>query len=677
MTQIQRRDVSIELRAEKKGDKSYIRGYAVRYGMDSQDLGGFIETIDKEAFKELMERGDLDVVSLFNHSADNLLGRTPNTLTLRNDDNGLFMETELPDTELGRSVFTAIQRGDLKGQSFSFSNFEATWSKDFTRRNITKISNLYDVGPVTFPAYPDTNVAARDREAAMAAAEEERRQAIETQKLADEAKEIEKRAADQAAKPADPATKHKREPVMDPKELRNKAQECSDRADVITNTAKSEERELTDEEVESIAACTEEQTKYLRRAKVLEAQIRAKADLKKVDDLGVLPNEPSSLGQPVKRDRVFIPLRHNLRSFKNDSFGTVKQANDAAYRSGMFMLAALCKVPAAVEYCRTHGIAIGKDGTGGSVQRATGINLNVSSGYLVPDEMERALINVIDQYGLARKYCRQHRMNSDTMTVPIRDAGLTAYAIGENTEITESDKTWTNAELVARKWGVLVKYASEISEDAIIDMADDLTQEMGSAFAGTEDDCWLNGDGSNTYHGIQGIWNLIEADTWTGSLFDCAAANDTLAEITSDDLALCFGKMPNKYRQGGMWLCNPFTKAVVFDGLASAAGGNTQREIAAGQLDTYAGYAIIESEKFYAPALASTVANDKVPILFGRYDIGCSFGNRRGMTIALSTDRYFELDQLAIRGTERFDISNHNANCGTAVGPVVGLALTT
>jgi HK97 family phage major capsid protein len=200
---------------------------------------------------------------------------------------------------------------------------------------------------------------------------------------------------------------------------------------------------------------------------------------------------------------------------------------------------------------------------------------------------------------------------------------------------------------------------------------------MGSAFAGGEDDSWLNGDGSNTYHGINGLWTRMEADDWSGSLFDAASGHDTLAEIDADDLGQLYGKMLDKYRPGSIWLCNTFTKAVVFDSIMAAAGGNMNTQLAQGQPATYMGYPIVTSEKMYAPATAATQANDKVPIMFGRPDIGCSFGTRRGMTIALSADRYFELDQLAIRGTERYDIVNHNANPGTTVGPITGLALTT
>lgn len=659
MPKIQRRDSGLELRAETNDDgQKFIRGYAVRYNRASNDLGGFTEQIDPHAFDELMQRNDLDVVGLFNHDSNELLARTPGTLKLSNDENGLFMEIKMGDSEKHSFVHKAIERGDLKGQSFAFSDFEASWNPDFTERRITKINALYDVGPVTYPAYDDTSISARDRESAMAAAAAEKRAAEE-----------------EAAKLAANAIKPKEEfRSMDPKQLREEAQKCAKAVKDLQAKAKTEERSLTAEELAEISTHNDNIEKHLADAEVLERSAELEAKMASHVPPVAAPDQPEArhVAKP-ERQPITMPLHRNLVSFKTDQFGSVHSANEAAYRSGRFLAAALYGHEESREWCRQNGmqVVIQKEG------RAAGINVNAKAGYLVPDEMETAIINVIDQFGVARQICRVHTMGSDTLVVPIRDSGLTAYAVGENSTITDSDKTWSNAELVARKWATLSKYSSEIAEDAIISMADDLTMEIGSAFAGSEDDSMLNGDGTSTYHGIVGIHTSIEADTWTGSKLDAASGHDTLAEVDADDLALCYGKMLDKYRAGSAWLCNPFTKAAVFDSIMAAAGGNQNAQLAAGQPATYMGYPIITSEKMYAPATAGTAANGLVPILFGRFDIGVSMGVRRGMTVAMSDQRYFELDQIAIRGTERFDIAAHNANPGTTVGPIVGLSLTT
>jgi HK97 family phage major capsid protein/HK97 family phage prohead protease len=650
----QRRDMNIELRAEKREDGGLVlRGYAVKFNSRSVNLGGFTETVAPGSFSDVLQRGNADVVALFNHDPSKLLGRTPGTLRLSEDEVGLFMEVDLPDSELARSVHDSIARGDIKGQSFSFNNFKSTWNADFTEREITHVGSLFDVGPVTFPAYPDTDIAARDRDAAIA-----------------EASGNKPSPMPQAPKPK------QQESIMDPKKMRERAQELATHSDALHALAVKEARSLNDDEIVQINEDTVTATKLINDAKVLEDAAQLRASLSVTPAPTAAPDAPQQrmATPPNSTPRVYTPINTKLRNYTPQMYGSVQAANEVAHRSGMFLAATVWNSSEAREWCELNGVRIAK---GSDNMRAMGGSVNTAGGYLVPNEMEMAVINVIDKFGIAREICRNHPMSSDTKTVPIRDAGLTAYAIGENTTITESEKTWQNAELVARKWATLTRYSSEVSEDAIISMADDLTEEIGSSFAGTEDDCLLNGDGTNTYHGIQGIWTLMEADTWTGSLLDAASGVDTLAEITADDLGLLYGKMSDKYRQGAKWLCNGFTKAVVFDSIMAAAGGNQNSQLAADQPSTYMSYPIITSEKMYAPALASTVANLKVPILFGRFDIGCSFGNRRGMTVAMSDQRYFEYDQIAIRATERFDIVCHNANCGTTVGPIVGLKLNT
>jgi HK97 family phage prohead protease len=111
-----------ECRAVKQDDgQMVIEGYAAVFKRKSVDMGDFIEELHPECFVPALKDSP-DVVCLRNHDPNLLLGRTPNTLTLGVDKRGLTMRCLLPNTELGRDTFAAIERGDLKGQSFGFSN---------------------------------------------------------------------------------------------------------------------------------------------------------------------------------------------------------------------------------------------------------------------------------------------------------------------------------------------------------------------------------------------------------------------------------------------------------------------------------------------------------------------------------------------------------------------------
>lgn len=158
-----------ELRVD--GDKEpKIKGYAARFGKWSEDLGGFKERIRAGAFDDVM--GD-DVRCLRNHDPNLLLGRTTaGTLKLDSNKTGLRFENVPPNTVAGRETIESIRRGDMTGCSFAFKVAEDEWHEDKNEnvtRTILKVDRLFDVGPVTYPAYPDTDVATRSLEAWRAA----------------------------------------------------------------------------------------------------------------------------------------------------------------------------------------------------------------------------------------------------------------------------------------------------------------------------------------------------------------------------------------------------------------------------------------------------------------------------------------------------------------------------
>ena len=109
-----------------------------------------------------------DIVALFNHDVSAVLGRTrPGTLRLREDPQGLAYEVDVPDTQLARDLVTLIERGDIAGNSFRFQTLADEWERGENGepdiRTLVKV-RLQDVSPVTFPAYPQTDVALRSLE---------------------------------------------------------------------------------------------------------------------------------------------------------------------------------------------------------------------------------------------------------------------------------------------------------------------------------------------------------------------------------------------------------------------------------------------------------------------------------------------------------------------------------
>lgn len=153
------------LDVRSSGRRPIISGYAARFNSLSGDLGGFREIIRPGAFRSAIATSDIR--ALWNHDANMVLGRTKaGTLRVEETDGGLYVEIDPPDTAAGRDALEMIRRGDVTQMSFAFKLAPGgdTWSKasDGTaRREITRFAEVFDVSPVTYPAYADTEVSVR------------------------------------------------------------------------------------------------------------------------------------------------------------------------------------------------------------------------------------------------------------------------------------------------------------------------------------------------------------------------------------------------------------------------------------------------------------------------------------------------------------------------------------
>lgn len=168
---------AIEVRQSEEGESRMVEGYAAVYESNSEEMWGFIERIAPGAFDTALAVSD--VRALVNHDPDKILARTASgTLTLSVDERGLKYSFEAPETTAGNDLLISLQRGDINQSSFGFTVAEDEWEfRDDGPdvRTITRVDRLFDVSPVTYPAYPDTTVAQRSHEAAKAEWEQEQK----------------------------------------------------------------------------------------------------------------------------------------------------------------------------------------------------------------------------------------------------------------------------------------------------------------------------------------------------------------------------------------------------------------------------------------------------------------------------------------------------------------------
>ncbi|HLD93920.1 MAG TPA: HK97 family phage prohead protease [Anaerolineales bacterium] len=156
--ELERRAFAVnEFRVEQRDGKPIIEGHAAVFNQKA-DIFGFTEEIAPGAFRDSI--GTDDIRALFNHDSNFVLGRNrAKTLELSEDEHGLFISNRPPDTQWARDLLVSLQRGDISQMSFGFRTIEDEWKTvDGMPHRTLKRVQLFDVSPVTFPAYPQTDV---------------------------------------------------------------------------------------------------------------------------------------------------------------------------------------------------------------------------------------------------------------------------------------------------------------------------------------------------------------------------------------------------------------------------------------------------------------------------------------------------------------------------------------
>jgi HK97 family phage major capsid protein len=348
----------------------------------------------------------------------------------------------------------------------------------------------------------------------------------------------------------------------------------------------------------------------------------------------------------------------SLKNFKSDDRG---DAVDKALRFGHWLLASKGNRKS-LSFCDRHGIEV----------KAHTEGVNSAGGFLVPDEFETELISLREQFGVFRREARVRPMSSDTLRVPRRSATLSASFVGEATAGTESTQTFESVLLVAKKAMVLTTVSNELNEDAFVNLADDVAGEIAYAFAKKEDECGFIGTGTSTYGGIQGVVDIIENGTTAVQYYD-STLSSSFADLSLDNIGAFMGLLPayadtpnaKFYMHKAVW-------HGAFEAALTSAGGTSAREIKDGYAGqpTLFGYPVV-----FTQVMRSSYTANKIVALFGDLTLAASFGDRRQTTIQISDSALnaFEQDELAIRGTERFDINVHDAGDSSTTGPIVGL----
>lgn len=167
-----------EIRAAGAGDDGRtVVGYAAVFNSETDICGYWTEIVAPGAFARSLREND--VVALYDHSTGRVIGRmSAKTLRIEEDDKGLKVEIDLPDTTDGRDLAVLIERGDVTGMSFGFCTRKQEWDEtvDPPKRTILDV-DLLEVTITAFPQYSDTEIGLRSLEGARKERREHNKQA--------------------------------------------------------------------------------------------------------------------------------------------------------------------------------------------------------------------------------------------------------------------------------------------------------------------------------------------------------------------------------------------------------------------------------------------------------------------------------------------------------------------
>lgn len=336
---------------------------------------------------------------------------------------------------------------------------------------------------------------------------------------------------------------------------------------------------------------------------------------------------------------------------------------DARYqRAGQWLLAAIYGSDKAADWCQRNDVAI---------QKAAAEGIGSSGGFIVPADLARAILDLRDAYGAFRRRALVWPMASDNTTAPRRAAaGITATFMAENAAGTETSASIDQLNLTARKLGALVKLSSELDEDSLADVVDYIANEVAFAFAAKEDDCAFNGDGTSTYGGMRGIATIVLDGSHAKAKVVAAGGHNTFLTLDGTDIANLMSAVQAAAIPNAAWFCSQTCFAQTFCRI-SASGGYLWTALVDGVVTPfYLGFPVILTQKL---PLISTTLTGQVMLAFGDMYKAGVLGQRRGITLARSADRYLDQDQIAVLATQRFHTVIHDIGDNTNVGAIAAL----
>lgn len=394
--------------------------------------------------------------------------------------------------------------------------------------------------------------------------------------------------------------------------------DISNEMEAISNVALEGEGSLSEQDNTQIDALNAEFSSLETERERLE-KIQAAKD--RIAAAKLTPAAVAAVAEPeIEKEAPLIPAKVKAQNSK------VFASSEDAYKSGMW-LAALGGNREAKQFVAS--------------QNETNAGEGIET---VPTPLSNALQNLLEEYGAARQLCRRVAMGALTWTVP-KVIGHAAISFpNEEGAITDDQMTFEQVTLTAKKMAGLVKISSELVEDSIINIVDEVTRDLAYGMAEAEDKALFVGNAIYP-NGIEGDASVL-GNTVVG-----------VSSIALTDLTALVAKLPNFSGIRREWCFNRSLFYGQIRDILNAAGGNAMVDIESGQRPSLFGFPVNLVEAM--PGNSASTSGDLLAT-FG--DIGTShyFGDRRNLSFRVLDQLYANTDQIGIQATQRIDIAPVN-----------------
>jgi HK97 family phage major capsid protein len=303
--------------------------------------------------------------------------------------------------------------------------------------------------------------------------------------------------------------------------------------------------------------------------------------------------------------------------------------------------------------------------------RALSPNDNNKGGVFIPDTFASTVIRLVESFGAFPAQANNLQMTSDTLYIPRRVSGNTAYHTGANAETTVTDMGTDNVMLSSKEVRVGTRVPNQLIDDSAIDLAGLVAEEFALAIASRIDEDGFIGTGASTYGGIRGIQWKFENETLTAGINN--SSQSAVTSLTVDDFLATVAKAPTYALQSPTcgWYVTPQMHALAMQSLALGGSGALANEVLDGaRRPTFLGWPV-----FFNNVMRKTASTDQVVALFGDMKRSSHFALRRAVAVRASTDRYIEFDQTYFQATVSYDAVTSDVGDASTAGPVVALIL--